>query len=72
MATQPHMFSHLREDIRSIIERDPAARNAWEVFTCYPGFQAIMMHRWAHWCWGNGLKWPGRFISYLARIVTGI
>jgi len=66
------MFSHLREDIRSIIERDPAARNAWEVFTCYPGFQAIMMHRWAHWCWGNGLKWLGRFISYLARIITGI
>lgn len=66
------MFSRLREDIRSIIERDPAARNGWEVFTCYPGFQAIMMHRWAHWCWGNGLKWLGRFISYLARIVTGI
>ncbi|TFW23154.1 serine O-acetyltransferase [Massilia arenosa] len=66
------MFSRLREDIRSIIERDPAARNGWEVLTCYPGFQAIMMHRWAHWCWGNGLKWLGRFISYLARIVTGI
>jgi serine O-acetyltransferase len=66
------MFSKLREDIRSIIERDPAARNAWEVFTCYPGFQAIMMHRWAHWCWTHSLKWPGRFISYLARIITGI
>ncbi|MFA9218936.1 MAG: serine O-acetyltransferase [Sphingomonadaceae bacterium] len=66
------MFHHLRQDIHSIIERDPAARNAWEVLTCYPGFQAIMMHRWAHWAWSHHLKWVGRFISYLARIITGI
>lgn len=66
------MFRHLRQDINSIIERDPAARNAWEVLTCYPGLQAIVMHRWAHWCWLHGLKWLGRFISYLARIITGI
>jgi serine O-acetyltransferase len=66
------MFDHLRDDIRSIIERDPAARNGWEVLTCYPGLQAIVMHRWAHWCWTHGLKWLGRFISYLARIITGI
>lgn len=66
------MFSNLRDDIRSIIERDPAARNAWEVFTCYPGFQAIMMHRWAHACWDAQLKWVGRFIAYVARIITGI
>ena len=66
------MFDHLRDDIRSIIERDPAARNGWEVLTCYPGLQVIVMHRWAHWCWIHGLKWLGRFISYLARIITGI
>jgi len=66
------MFDHLRDDIRSIIERDPAARNGWEVLTCYPGLQAIVMHRWAHWCWTHGLKWMGRFISYFARIITGI
>ena len=66
------MFTNLRDDIKSIILRDPAARNAWEVFTCYPGFQAIMMHRWAHACWTSELKWIGRFISYLARIITGI
>lgn len=66
------MFRNLREDIKSIIERDPAARNAWEVLTCYPGLHAIVMHRWAHWCWTHGLKWGGRFISHLARIVTGI
>ena len=66
------MFLLLREDINSIIERDPAARNSWEVLTCYPGFQAIMMHRWAQACWRNQLKWLGRFIAYLARIITGI
>jgi serine O-acetyltransferase len=66
------MFSKLREDIQSIIERDPAARNGWEVLTCYPGLHAVVMHRWAHACWLGGLKWAGRFISYVARVVTGI
>ena len=66
------MFSKLREDIQSIIERDPAARNAWEVLTCYPGLHAVVMHRWAHACWRVNFKWLGRFISYFARILTGI
>jgi len=66
------MFSRLREDIASIIERDPAARTGWEVLSCYPGLHAIIMHRWANWCWRHGLKWPGRFISHLARILTAI
>jgi serine O-acetyltransferase len=66
------MFSHIREDIASIIERDPAARTEWEVLTCYPGLHAIVMHRWAHACWTSGLKWPGRFISHIARMLTGI
>lgn len=66
------MFSRLREDIASIIERDPAARTSWEVLTCYPGLHALIMHRRANWCWRHGLKWLGRFISHLARIFTGI
>lgn len=65
-------FSRTREDIRNIIERDPAARNGWEVLTCYPGLHAIVAHRWANACWNVGFKWLGRFISHLARIVTGI
>lgn len=65
-------FSRLREDIRNIIERDPAARNGFEVLTCYPGLHAIVAHRWAHVCWRAGFKWLGRFIAYLTRIVTGI
>ena len=66
------MFSRFREDIASIIAKDPAARNAWEVITCYPGFQAIVMHSWAKWCWVRGFKWLGRFISHIARVLTGI
>jgi serine O-acetyltransferase len=66
------MFSRLREDIANIRERDPAARNTWEVLTCYPGLHAIILYRRAHWCWVNGLKWLGRFISHIGRAVTGI
>ena len=66
------MFSRLKEDIASIMERDPAARSAWEVLTCYPGLHAIVMHRWANACWQLGFKWLGRFISHIARGLTGI
>ncbi len=66
------MFQRLREDIACILERDPAARSAWEVLSCYPGLHALWMHRRAHWCWTHGLKWLGRFISHLSRFFTGI
>ncbi len=66
------MFQHLREDIASILKRDPAARNTWEVLTCYPGFHAILLHRISHWLWRCRLRWLGRFLSYLSRIMTGI
>src|ERR1017187_187458 len=66
------MFQRLREDIACILERDPAARSAWEVLTCYPGLHALVMHRRAHWCRIQGLHWLARFISNLARFLTGI
>ncbi len=66
------MFSRLRSDIQCILDRDPAARSAWEVLTCYPGLHAVILHRRAHWCWQHGLKWLGRFISHLTRFLTGI
>ncbi len=66
------MFRKLREDIASILDRDPAARNTWEVLTCYPGFHAILLHRISHWLWRNRLRWLGRFLGYLSRIMTGI
>ena len=66
------MFSRLRSDIRCILDRDPAARTTWEVLTCYPGLHAVVLHRPAHWCWHHGFKWLGRFISHIARGLTGI
>ncbi|WP_372659260.1 serine O-acetyltransferase [Hydrogenophaga sp.] len=66
------MFARIRSDIQCVLERDPAARGIWEVVTCYPGLHAVWLHRPAHWCWNHGLKWPGRFISHLARWFTGI
>lgn len=66
------MFSRINEDIRSIMERDPAARSRWEVLTCYPGLHAIVMHRWANAFWRHGFKWLGRFTSHVARGLTGI
>jgi len=66
------MFRKLRSDIACIQERDPAARSAWEVLTCYPGLHAIYLHKLAHWFWTHGLKWPGRFTSHFGRWLTGI
>jgi serine O-acetyltransferase len=66
------MFSRLREDIANIMARDPAARSAWEVLTCYPGLHAIVMHRWAKWFWTYDFKWMARFTSHIARGLTGI
>jgi serine O-acetyltransferase len=66
------MFSRLQEDIACIRERDPAARSTWEVLTCYPGLHALVLHRRAHACWQAGMPWLGRFISHVARFLTGI
>jgi serine O-acetyltransferase len=66
------MFERVKEDIRSVFHRDPAARNAFEVLTCYPGLHAIWMHRLAHLLWRNGWKWLARLVSNFARWYTGI
>ena len=66
------MFSRMRDDIRAVFDRDPAARNTWEVLTCYPGLQAVWAHRVSHWLWTRGFKWLARVNSNLARLTTGI
>ena len=66
------MFERLREDINCIFERDPAARNVFEIVTIYPGFQALLAHRLAHRLWRAGWKWPSRWLSGFARWLTGI
>jgi len=66
------MLERLREDIRCVFERDPAARTVFEVLTTYPGFHAVQMHRLSHWLWNRGLRWLARWLSTLARWLTGI
>ena len=66
------MFERLREDIECVFDRDPAARNAFEVFTAYPGIHAVLMHRFSHRLWNMRLRWLARMFSHLARWLTGI
>jgi len=66
------MFERVREDIQSVFHRDPAARNAFEVLTCYPGLHAIWLHRGAHALWTRNFKWLARLVSNFSRWMTGI
>ena len=66
------MFSRLKEEIAIVFERDPAARNTWEVITCYPGFHALLVHRVAHRLWRARLRWLARLTSHVGRFLTGI
>jgi len=66
------MFRNLREDIRAVFDRDPAARSFWEVLTCYPGIHALILHRVAHWLWRRRLRWLARFTAHISRFLTGI
>jgi len=65
-------FKEVGEDIRNMVEKDPAARNGFEVLICYPGIWALILHRPAHWCYKHNLKFIARVISQLTRFFTGI
>ena len=66
------MLQRIREDIGCVFGRDPAARNAFEVLTTYPGLHAVLMHRLCHRFWRAGFKWLARLLSNVARLFTGI
>lgn len=66
------MRKQLHEDIASVFERDPAARNKIEVLTTYPGVHAIIAHRIAHRLWGRGWRYMARVIAFLSRVWTNI
>jgi len=66
------LLQELREDIRSVFERDPAARSTWEIVLAYPGFHAVMCHRLSHWLWERGWTTLARVVSHVARFLTGI
>ncbi len=65
-------FQGLREDVESILERDPAARSWLEVLLCYTGLHAIWIHRFNHWLWQHHFVLLPRWISQFARIITGV
>lgn len=66
------MFAHLKEDIQTILRKDPAALSTWHVLTCYPGFHALSLHRIAYTLWINRFKWLASWIAHWARWLTGI
>ena len=66
------MFADLRRDVQAVRERDPAARSTLEVLLCYPGVHALVFHRFAHAIWRRGFTVPARFMSHVARFLTGI
>ena len=65
-------FKHLKEDINAVLERDPAARTAVEVFLLYPGIGAVMWYRIAHFLHKHNHKFLARWISQVVRFFTGI
>lgn len=66
------MFDHLKEDISCVFERDPAARNTFEILTTYPGVHAMLIYRMNNKLWKWKLCWLARFFSMIARTLTGI
>src|SRR5213594_1440309 len=66
------MFDRLRDDIRTVLERDPASRSSLEVLLCYPGVHALAFHRVAHRLWNLGWTTLARFVSHVARFLTAI
>lgn len=66
------MFKRLREDINCVFERDPAARNSFEVLSTYPGVHALLWHRVSHLLWNIHLKWLARVLAQVSRLLTGI
>ncbi len=66
------MFRTLREDIRTVFAKDPAARSTLEVLTCYPGLHALWLHRAAHFLWRHKLRLLARILSHISRFLTGI
>ncbi len=68
----PGFFASIRSDIASALERDPAARSWLEIALLYPGLHAVWAHRISHWLWTHGAKLPARWLSQLARGLTGV
>ena len=66
------MLERMRQDVRTVLERDPAARSALEVILCSPGVHAIWIHRVAHGFWRGGWPLTARWVSHAGRFLTGV
>jgi serine O-acetyltransferase len=66
------VFAAIREQIDTIFREDPAATSVLEIFLCYPGFHAILFHRFSHWLYAAGVPILPRFLSQISRFFTGI
>jgi serine O-acetyltransferase len=68
----PHLLSLIREDVATVLERDPAAKSQLEVYLCYSGLHALWFYRVNHWLWNHNFLLLGRWLSQVARLFTGI
>jgi serine O-acetyltransferase len=68
----PHLLALIREDVAHVMEHDPAAKSRLEVYLCYAGLHAVWAYRVTHWLWNQGLFLAGRWLSQVARLLTGI
>ncbi len=66
------MWQLIKEDVACVFERDPAARNLFDVLTCYSGVHAMLFHRLNHWLWKRRARWLARFLANTSRWLTGI
>lgn len=66
------MGNRIREDVRAMAERDPAARGTLEILTCYPGLHALWCHRLSHRLWQAKFRLLARLLSQVARLLTGV
>src|SRR5271169_1057172 len=68
----PHLLSLIREDVTTVLERDPAAKSRLEIYLCYSGLHAVWFYRMNHWLWDHHLLLLARILSQAARFLTGI
>ena len=68
----PHILALIREDLTNVMDHDPAAKSRREVFLCYSGLHAVWFYRLNHWLWNHSLLLLARWLSQVARWLTGI
>src|ERR1700728_1490724 len=68
----PRLLSLIREDVATVLERDPAAKSRLEVYLCYSGLHAVWFYRMNHWLWNRNFFLLARWLSQVARLLTAI